>query len=93
MASGFTNSAEFISLYGANNSNDDYLNLLYNNVLDRDGDPGGHAFWLGHLDAGSVTREQLLIDFSESRENKANVIDLIANGIDYMPYGIDLMLV
>ena len=93
MASGFTNSAEFISLYGANNSNDDYLNLLYNNVLDRDGDPGGHAFWLGHLDAGSVTREQLLIDFSESRENKANVIDLIANGIDYVPYGIDLMLV
>ena len=93
MASGFTNSPEFISLYGANNSNDDYLNLLYNNVLDRDGDLGGHAFWLGHLDAGTVTREKLLIDFSESIENKANVIDLIANGIDYMPYGTDLILV
>ena len=88
MASGFTNSAEFISLYGANNSNDDYLNLLYNNVLDRDGDVGGHAFWLGHLDTGTVTRERLLIDFSESIENKANVVELIANGIDYTAYVI-----
>ena len=87
MAAEFNKSAEFISLYGANNSNDDYLNLLYNNVLDRDGDAGGHAFWLGHLDAGTVTRERLLIDFSESIENKANVVELIANGIDYMPYG------
>jgi len=86
MASGFTNSAEFSNLYGANNSNDAYLNLLYNNVLDRDGDAGGHAFWLGHLDAETVTREQLLIDFSESTENQANVIDLIANGIEYTSY-------
>ena len=93
MALEFNSSPEFISLYGANNSNDDYLNLLYNNVLDRDGDPGGHAFWLGHLNAGSVTRERLLIDFSESIENKANVVEIIANGIDYMPYGTDLILV
>jgi len=57
MASGFTNSAEFVELYGENNSNDDYPNLLYNNVLDRNGDAGGHAFWLGHLDAGTVSRE------------------------------------
>ena len=86
MASEFNSSPEFISLYGANNSNDDYLSLLYNNVLDRDGDTTGHAFWLGHLDAGSVTRERLLIDFSESIENKANVAELIANGIDYTAY-------
>ena len=86
MASKFNSSPEFISLYGANNSNDDYLNLLYNNVLDRNGDPGGHAFWLGHLDAATVTREKLLIDFSESIENKTNVVELIASGIDYTAY-------
>ena len=86
MALEFNSSPEFISLYGANNSNDDYLNLLYNNVLDRDGDAGGHAFWLGHLDAATVTREKLLIDFSESIENKTNVIELIASGIDYTAY-------
>ena len=88
MASEFNISPEFISLYGANNSNDDYLDLLYNNVLDRDGDAGGHAFWLGHLNAETVTREKLLIDFSESIENKANVIELIAYGIDYTAYVI-----
>ena len=86
MALEFNSSPEFISLYGANNSNDDYLNLLYNNVLDRDGDAGGHAFWLGHLDAATVTREKLLIDFSESIENKTNVVELIASGIDYTAY-------
>ena len=86
MALEFNSSPEFISLYGANNSNDDYLNLLYNNVLDRNGDAGGHAFWLGHLDAATVTREKLLIDFSESIENKTNVVELIASGIDYTAY-------
>mgnify|MGYP000565370640 CR=1 FL=1 len=59
--------------------------MLYFNVLDRDGDAGGVSFWLEHLDAGTVTREQLLIDFSESNENQLNVIGLISGGIEYIP--------
>lgn len=86
VAAGFTGSNEFVTLYGENNSNDDFLTSLYFNVLDRDGDEGGRAFWLGHLNAGTVSREQLLIDFSESTENQANVIELIANGIEYAPF-------
>jgi len=83
MASGFTNSVEFESLYGSNNTNKDFVNLMYNNVLDRDADEGGYDFWLGHMDSGAVSREQLLIDFSESNENQLNVIGLISNGIEY----------
>jgi len=83
MASGFTNSVEFESLYGSNNTNKDFVNLMYNNVLDRDADEGGYDFWLGHMDSGAVSREQLLMDFSESNENQLNVIGLISNGIEY----------
>lgn len=87
MASGFTGSAEFLSLYGNNTSNFEYLDLLYNNILDRSGDESGAAFWLGHLDSGAVSREQILIDFSGSTENQANVIELISGGIEYTLFG------
>ncbi len=87
VASGFTHSAEFEPLYGANSSDDDYINTLYNNVLDRDADQGGHDFWFKHLDAETVTREQLLIDFSESDENHTNTIATIGDkGIEFTPF-------
>jgi len=33
-----------------------------------------------------LSRDQLPIEFSDSRENKANVAGLIANGIKYTPF-------
>jgi hypothetical protein len=54
--------------------------------LDRPGDEGGRAFWLGHLDDGNLSQEQVLVEFSESVENQSNVIELIANGVDYTPF-------
>jgi hypothetical protein len=86
VASGFTSSAEFIDLYGENAANANFLDLLYLNVLDRPGDEGGRAFWLGHLDDGNLSQEQVLVEFSESVENQSNVIELIANGVDYTPF-------
>jgi hypothetical protein len=83
VAYGFTHSNEFISLYGDDTSDEAYVDLLYANVLDRDADQGGYDFWIGHMDADRLTREQVLIEFSESAENQTNVIDLIANGIQY----------
>jgi hypothetical protein len=41
---------------------------------------------LSALDSGATTREQMLVDFSESAENKANVIGVIGNGFDYVPW-------
>jgi hypothetical protein len=58
---------------------------LYNNVLDRDPDQGGYDFWLNALSNGA-SRETLLIDFSESKENIANVAQLVVNGIQYQEY-------
>ena len=82
VARGFLNSAEFQGVYGANVSDRDYVTRLYNNVLDRNPDQGGYDFWLGALAKGA-SREDILVSFSESAENIANVANLIANGIQY----------
>jgi hypothetical protein len=85
VAAGFISSPEFEKLYGSNVSDRDYVTKLYNNVLDRNPDQGGYDFWLGAL-ANGATREDILVNFSESKENIANVADLIANGIQYQEW-------
>lgn len=76
---------EFETLYGKNLSNEQFVTELYDNVLDRAPDPGGQAYWLQQIQLHS--REQILMSFSESAENKANVVDLIGQGIDFVPFG------
>jgi alpha-tubulin suppressor-like RCC1 family protein len=63
----FAASAEFQATYGALD-NAAFVNLVYRNVLGRAPDPGGFAFWRGQLDAGSMTRGQVMLGFSESDE-------------------------
>lgn len=62
----FISSAEWQTTYG---DVDDtaFVGLLYQNVLDRQPDPGGQAFWLDQL-ATSASRTDLLLGFSESVE-------------------------
>jgi len=65
-ATGFVNSAEFQSVYGAL-TNPEFVELLYQNVLNRAADAGGLAGWVGQLDGGA-TRAQVVVGFSESAE-------------------------
>ncbi len=81
-ASTFVVSDEFQSMYGPDSSNETFINALYMNVLDREADAGGYEYWLNEMAAGE-TRAEILVHFSESAENKANVFDQIANGITY----------
>ena len=71
VATSFLISEEFLSAYGRDVSNDQYVQLLYNNVLQRDLDEDGYKYWVGNLDKGIETRYEVLIGFSESNENKA----------------------
>ncbi|MEN9868386.1 MAG: hypothetical protein RL748_3976 [Pseudomonadota bacterium] len=84
VAAGFIDSAEFIAIYGNNPGNEAFVTRLYNNVLHREPEPGGYAFWVNALGAG-VTRAQVLAEFSESAENKSGVAAAISNGISYLP--------
>ena len=63
----FANSPEFTNRYGTLN-NDQYIHLVYQNVLGRAPDPGGYDFYKTRLDNGSMTRGQMMLGFSESPE-------------------------
>lgn len=62
----FAGSPEFVNTYGALN-NDQFVGLVYRNVLGRAAEPEGRAYWIGQLGAG-VTRGQMMVQFSESPE-------------------------
>jgi hypothetical protein len=63
----FAQSAEFVGTYGALD-NAGFVALVYQNVLGRDAEPAGFAYWLDMLNRG-MTRGQMMIGFSESIEN------------------------
>jgi hypothetical protein len=75
----FATSPEFMNTYGPLD-NQHYAAQLYENVLHRTPDAGGLQFWVDSLDHG-MSRAEVLIGFSESAENQANVIGSIQNGI------------
>lgn len=79
----FEMSTEFQSLYGTNLSNAQLITLLYRNALHREPDAEGFNYWLDVMDTGRKTRPEMLINFSESAENKAQIIGSIQNGIEY----------
>jgi hypothetical protein len=85
VADGFIHSAEFASLYGANPSDTQYVDALYANVLHRAPDAAGYDYWLHTLAVSP--RTEVLVNFSESAENQAQVIGAIENGIAYTPWG------
>jgi hypothetical protein len=66
VAVSFVNSPEFQQRYGAP-SNTQFVELLYQNVLDRAPDGAGLANWTNALDHG-LSRADALADFSSSPE-------------------------
>jgi predicted component of type VI protein secretion system len=85
MAAGFIGSDEFKSRYGANLTDAQYVSQLYANVLHREPEAAGQAFWEGWLKNG-MTREHVLAQFSESPENRARIVGVWQDGFEYTPY-------
>ncbi|MGO4377961.1 DUF4214 domain-containing protein [Pseudoduganella sp. RAF53_2] len=85
IASGFTNSQEFILRYGSNLSDAGYVTQLYHNVLHRDPDAPGFADHMSRL-AHGVSREDVLLAFSESVEYIASLVGVMPNKLPYIPY-------
>jgi subtilisin-like proprotein convertase family protein len=79
MASGFLRSAEFATRFPALDDGG-FVTLLYANVLGRDPDAGGFAFHTGRL-ADGAAREAVLLDFSESAENRDRTAGLLEDGL------------
>lgn len=68
VADSFINSNEFKSRY-PNDTNRNYVTRLYQNVLGRQPDTDGLNYWTSQLDQKKLTKPQLLIQFTESKEN------------------------
>ena len=81
----FITSEEFARTYGVPEEVSDvaYLTLLYQNVLGRSPDEAGFAFWRDQQEQG-FSRSDMLVQFSESIENKALVASAIDDGIWYL---------
>jgi Ca2+-binding RTX toxin-like protein len=80
----FTKSDEFIKMYGAQRTPEDFLTKLYQHILHRAPDADGYAFWLDGMHHGT-SEGRVLAEFGESPENQAQVIAQIQDGIWYVP--------
>lgn len=65
----FASSAEFDNTYGELN-NDEFVRLLYKNVLLRPVEPEGYNYWKGFLDRGELSQGGTMRWVSQSREFK-----------------------
>ena len=92
-ASSFILTTDSTSFYEVENTNNDYLKSLYNNISDHDAHSGDFAFLLGHLDAGTVTREELFTYFEERTANEGGLIELIGGNANHEHYDIGLTLI
>ncbi len=63
----FGTSPEFVTTYGSNLSNTEFITLLYNNTLCREPDSGGLTFWLGRMNTG-WSKGQVALGFSDAPE-------------------------
>ena len=68
VATEFIRSPEFIARYGASLSNAAFVDALYQNVLSRDGDTGGIAYWNQQLDTKARDRPDVLVQFTQLPE-------------------------
>jgi hypothetical protein len=75
VADHFAASPEFAATYGAL-ADEAFVDLLYRNVLDREAEAAGRAYWLDVLD-GPADRGDVLIGFSESPEHRQNTAALL----------------
>ncbi|UGQ45464.1 DUF4214 domain-containing protein [Massilia endophytica] len=86
VAQGFMGSPEFTTVYGGPDPESGrFLTNLYDNVLHRAPDQAGYDHFLREFARG-VSKAEVLMIFSESAENQAQLVGLMQNGVEYLPY-------
>lgn len=80
VATSFLASAEGQARYGGL-SNAQFVDAVYQAALNRAPDSGGQAAYLAGLNAGTITRAQMLVEVSESNEHRALTLPTYVGGI------------
>jgi serralysin len=86
VAQSFVNSPEFRYLYGDFADHYHVVVQLYDNVLHRAIDQAGLHFWVNALDSRQATLPEVLVAFSESAENFAQLAGVTSEGISFLPW-------
>ena len=82
VAASFLDSPEFQGRFpSARHDADGFVRQLYQNVLGRAPDGGGHTYWTGLLTSGQADQAGVLASFAESAENKAITAPNVAEGV------------
>ena len=61
IAASFFDQKETEAKYPADQSNQEFVQEIYHNVFNRDGEEAGVDYWTQELDTGSVTKEQMVL--------------------------------
>jgi len=80
IAKGFYDSAEFVETYGSGLTHEQLIDVFYRNVLGRDSDADGAAYWLAELQTGG-SEHGMLVSFSNSAENIAQTELVLSDGV------------
>jgi hypothetical protein len=83
ISNSFAGSSEFVRRYGSL-TNQRFVENIYSNVLERPGDPKGITYWTNKLNAKTVSRGQVMINFSESNEYKTKQINKTHAAVVYI---------
>ncbi len=86
VAQSFIVSPEFRYLYGNTADHYNVVVQLYENVLHRGIDQAGLNFWVHALDSRQATLPEVLVAFSESSENYAQLVGVTSEGIAFLPW-------
>jgi len=62
IASDMAISKEYLALYPDSLSSTDFIDRIYNNLLDRPSDLDGLNFWSGHIDKRTMSKEQAILN-------------------------------
>lgn len=63
-------STEYATTYPSTQTTSQFVSAVYNNVFDRAPDDAGLAYWVDQLDSNTITRQGMIVEFSESDEFK-----------------------
>lgn len=76
----FAQSEEFQQRFGTDIGNEQFVDVIYQNVLGRPGESDGVVFWRDALETGSQ-RADLLLFFADSAENRDRSEDIVSSAI------------
>jgi hypothetical protein len=81
VANNMVSSPEFTSQFGANLNNTQFVDALYQNLRGASASPAEISGWTILIDKGEMSRADVVVQFAESAENRANTAGIVADGI------------